>query len=96
SGGSINALITTQPKADCRLTTSGGNITVRLVDNVKLELDASTSGGRVNTEFPITVRGKVDPRHMQTAINGGGPLLYLRTSGGSIHLLKSAGDVAQR
>ena len=89
SGGSIYASMLTSPSATCRLTTSGGNITVRLPESAKVELDASTSGGSVNTDFPVVVRGSLRRDSLKTSINGGGPLLYLRTSGGSIHLKQS-------
>jgi len=53
---------------------------------VKLNLDAKTSGGRVHTDFPVTVRGEISRRMLKAELNGGGPELYLRTSGGSIHI----------
>ena len=49
-------------------------------------VNAGTSGGRVRTEFPVTIRGEISKRKLQAKINGGGPELYLRTSGGSIYL----------
>ena len=86
SGGSISAYISEQPRGDCSLTTSGGGIIVKLAEDVKAYLDAKTSGGGVQTDFPVTVRGKIKKNELQAAINGGGPRLYLRTSGGSIHI----------
>lgn len=89
SGGGIDARITEQPQADCRLETSGGNVEVELAENVRANLDAKTSGGHVRTEFPITVTGEVDKNNIQGPINGGGPALILRTSGGSINIRKT-------
>lgn len=86
SGGSVYASITEQPKDNCSLTTSGGGITVKLAKNINLNLDAKTSGGNVNTDFPITIKGKVDRSKLNGKINDGGPDLYLRSSGGSIHI----------
>ena len=86
SGGSVKAHISRQPDSDCRLTTSGGSITVYLERDISVNLDASTSGGSVYTDFPVTIRGKINPRKLNAKINGGGPLLYLHTSGGSIHI----------
>ncbi len=88
SGGSIKAHISGQPQADCRLTTSGGSITVYLADDVGVTVNAKTSGGRIHTDFPVTLRGKIDNSALNAQINGGGPELYLRTSGGSIYLRK--------
>ncbi len=86
SGGSIKAHISQQPDSDCRLTTSGGGITVYLTRDIAVDLDAGTSGGSVHTEFPVTIQGKIEKRKLKSKINGGGPLLYLQTSGGSIYI----------
>ncbi|MBN1224190.1 MAG: DUF4097 family beta strand repeat protein [Candidatus Aminicenantes bacterium] len=88
SGGSIKATLTRQPDADCRLTTSGGSVTVYLNGDIAVDVDAGTSGGSVHTEFPVTLTGKIDKKKLKAKINGGGPLLYLHTSGGSIYLKK--------
>lgn len=86
SGGSIRAYISKQPQGDCSLKTSGGSITATLAGDIKVDLDAKTSGGRVYTDFPVTVKGELSKRKLQAKINGGGPDLSLRTSGGSIKI----------
>ena len=90
SGGSIKTYISRQPEGDCSLETSGGNVTVYLIEGIAVDVDARTSGGHVSTDVPITVvvQGKINRNRLQGAINGGGPLLKLRTAGGSIHLRK--------
>ncbi|MBS3819927.1 DUF4097 family beta strand repeat protein [bacterium] len=92
SGGSIKASISRQPQTDCRLTTSGGSITVYLAGDIAVDLDASTSGGGVYTESPVTIQGKINKSKLKSKINGGGPLLYLHTSGGSIYIKTKIGD----
>jgi hypothetical protein len=88
SGGSVKATISRQPEKDCRLTTSGGSVTVYMSEDIAVDVDARSSGGHVHTEFPVTIRGELSKRALKAKINGGGPLLYLRTSGGSIYLKK--------
>jgi hypothetical protein len=88
SGGSVKAYISQQPKGDCRLKTSGGSITVYLAEGVALNVDAGTSGGSIHTDFPVTIQGKISKRELKAQINGGGPELYLHTSGGSIYIKK--------
>jgi DUF4097 and DUF4098 domain-containing protein YvlB len=88
SGGSIHVTIARQPRGDCRLVTSGGSITVRLKDGIGMSVNAKTSGGRVSTDFPVTLTGEIDSSALNAGINGGGPELYLRTSGGNIDLRK--------
>ncbi|HWF10017.1 MAG TPA: hypothetical protein VG297_16225 [Bryobacteraceae bacterium] len=84
SGGGVTATLLTQPKQDCRLTTSGGRIDVTLAGDIHLDLDASTSGGGIRTDFDVPFRGERHPHDIHAPINGGGPQLYLHTSGGGI------------
>jgi hypothetical protein len=88
SGGSIKAHITRQPASPCRLTTSGGSVTVYMGGDIGVDVNARTSGGSVHTEFPVTVQGEIKRSRLDAKLNGGGPELYLRTSGGSIYLKK--------
>lgn len=84
SGGSIKAVISEQPTKDCRLKTSGGSVTAYLKPSIAVNLNASTSGGRVRSDF--TVDGTVKKSKIRGTINGGGPELYLKTSGGSVNI----------
>jgi DUF4097 and DUF4098 domain-containing protein YvlB len=86
SGGSIRARFAQQPRGDSRLATSGGGITVSIAGNVAVDVDAHTSGGDVETDLPITILGKQSEGDLAGKINGGGPRLVLRSSGGSIKL----------
>jgi hypothetical protein len=88
SGGAVKAYLSQQPNSDCSLTTSGGSITVHLSEDIGLDVNAKTSGGRVHTDFPVSVSGEISKKSMIAEMNGGGPELYLRTSGGSIYLKK--------
>lgn len=84
SGGSITAHFSRQPRGDSRLSTSGGGVTVELAPSIGAELDARASGGGVHSDVPITVQGTHDDDSLVGRINGGGPRLVLRTSGGGI------------
>lgn len=88
SGGSVKAYISSQPESDCQLTTSGGTVTVYMTEDIKVNVNARASGGRVYTEFPVTIQGEISKRSLKAKINGGGPELYLRTSGGSVYIKK--------
>ena len=91
SSGSIRASLTDQPKSECNLRTSAGSITITLIPDIAINLDAETSAGRVSTQFPVTsvIQGKVPKNRLKGSINGGGPLLKLHTSAGSIRLQKA-------
>jgi len=86
SGGSMDAEILKQLDAPCELSTSGGGITIYLSRDLKADIDAYTSGGEVDCDLPITVQGKFGEGKLRGKLNGGGPLLTLRTSGGDIEL----------
>jgi DUF4097 and DUF4098 domain-containing protein YvlB len=86
SGGSIQASLSRQPSGDSRLSTSGGSVTVTLAPSIRAELDARASGGGVSSDIPITTHGTTKDGVLQGTINGGGPKLVLRTSGGGIRV----------
>ena len=86
SGGSIRAGIAGPLKGDCSLSTSGGSVKVTVDKTAAFRLDASTSGGSVDAEgLTITLeksnRGRTQ---LSGAVNGGGALLKLRSSGGDV------------
>ena len=85
--------MTAQPHSECSLRTSAGGITVTLIPDVTIDVDAETSAGSVSTDFAVAsvIQGKVPKNRLKGSINGGGPLLKLRTAAGSIRLQK-AGD----
>lgn len=88
SGGSIQAQLRGRLEKDSKLRTSGGSIEVTLGGDVGVGLDAKTSGGRVATELPVTVTGEQRGSALQGELQGGGPRLELRTSGGGIRIRK--------
>jgi hypothetical protein len=86
SGGSVRANITGPLKEECTLSTSGGSVHVSVDKTAAFRLDASTSGGGVDAEgLTVTLeKGTRARNQLAGAVNGGGPLLKLRSSGGSI------------
>jgi len=84
SGGSIKLKLPTNPTKDTKVKTSGGSITAYLAKDVAINLTAKTSGGRVSSEFDVN--GSTSKRKIEGTINGGGPELVLKTSGGSVRI----------
>ena len=85
SGGGVKAFLSEQPSGDSRLTTSGGSVVVELAEGLSLDIDASSSGGGVKNSLPILVTSS-SRTSLRGSLNGGGPELYLRSSGGSVRL----------
>ncbi|MEO7675576.1 MAG: DUF4097 family beta strand repeat-containing protein [Verrucomicrobiota bacterium] len=88
SGGSINAVLVSPLPGDVTLSTAGGGITVRVPTDAALNLDAETSGGGVSSDLPVTMEGKKERSRLKGTINGGGPVVHLRSSGGGIGVKK--------
>lgn len=88
SGGSISARLAAASAEEVHLETSGGGVTVLVPQSWAFNLDAATSGGGVSSELPVSVVGKSEHNSLKGAVNGGGKSMFLRTSGGSIHVKK--------
>lgn len=86
SGGSVSVRFSPGNGRGGSLSTSGGTVTAYVDPDVALDLDASTSGGRVSLDVPVTVRGSVSKRAVRGKLNGGGPTLRMRSSGGGVRL----------
>ena len=84
SGGGINLKLLESPTKDSKIRTSGGSITAYLAKNIAVDISAKTSGGRVSSELPV--QGKIKKQSINGTINGGGPKLELKTSGGSVRI----------
>jgi Putative adhesin len=86
SGGDIRVGFVGPLKGDCSLGTSGGTVKVTVDKAAAFKLDASTSGGDVKAQgLTITLdSGGQRKSHLAGTVNGGGPLLKLRSSGGDV------------
>ena len=91
TGGSIRCQLqkaATSPNSLLDLETVGGDINVSIPPDIAATVEAKVLGGTVTTELPVSTEmaGPVRPNQLQGTLNGGGPLLKLRSVGGSISL----------
>lgn len=86
SGGDVTARIAGPVKGDCDLRTSGGRVKALVSPGAGFRLEAATSGGSVDAEgLTITIdRGGHGRSSLSGSVNGGGPTVRLRSSGGDI------------
>ncbi len=86
SGGDVTAGIVGALKGACRLSTSGGRVRVAVDKMAAFDLNAATSGGDVEAAgLTITIeKGGSGKSSLAGKVNGGGPLLKLRSSGGDV------------
>ena len=82
SGGSVDVELVGANRGIVA-TTSGGSITVRIPRVTSANVDASTSGGGVSCDLPVTTT-ETGRSRLVGRINGGGPVIKARTSGGGI------------
>lgn len=80
--GRINA--NGRPGADWNINTSSGSISLIIPQDVSFDLNAITHSGRINVDHPITVKGSMEKGMLQGKIRGGGRLVTVQTSSGSI------------
>jgi DUF4097 and DUF4098 domain-containing protein YvlB len=89
SGGNVTAKLHTTPASDIELRTSGGTVTLYLPSDAKATFDAHASGGSVRCDLPVEREGKKSKRSLRGTLNGGGPTVTLKTSGGSVNIRKT-------
>jgi DUF4097 and DUF4098 domain-containing protein YvlB len=88
SGGDIDIQYAVTDPPPTRALTSGGDVTIAVAPGVSANLDANTPGGSVECDVPVTVQGKLARGRLSGTLGAGGNLLTLRSSGGSIRLIK--------
>lgn len=86
SGGNVTAGLAGALKGDCVLETSGGNVRAHVSPAAAFRLEATTSGGNAKAEGLSFVAEESRPHRSRLTgnVNGGGPLLKLRSSGGDV------------
>jgi hypothetical protein len=83
SGGGIRVAFDASPLRDSSLATSGGGITVIVPPTATFTLDARGSGAR--SDLPLSgSSGRRNRGRLEGDVNGGGPVLQLRSSGGGV------------
>ena len=91
SNGKIDITMPTRPKSEIRAETSNSSITLRLPPDTSAKIRAETSHGEVRSDFMADgdETDRRGGRHtLEETIAGGGPLIDLHTSNGSIRLLR--------
>ncbi|MDX2151338.1 MAG: hypothetical protein SFV54_11435 [Bryobacteraceae bacterium] len=93
--GAIFAELGSERLLDSILSTSAGDVIVTIPSNLALRIwaqsDSACSGGRVVSDFSEIKTRKVDspclkPTVAEGVINGGGPLLRVSATGGTVYL----------
>ncbi len=84
SSGSI--VVEGRPAGPWDVHSSSGGVTLRIPADARFDLDAHVSSGRIETAHAITMTGTIDKQRLQGKVQGGGPLVSVRTSSGGIRI----------
>jgi hypothetical protein len=68
------------------LHTSGGSVQAAIDSSAALSIDAVSSGGGVSSDLDIPRQGGPGRYALRGDLNGGGPVLTMRTSGGLVRI----------
>jgi hypothetical protein len=88
SNGSIDLTVDGLRDNEIEAKTSNSPITLRLPASIAANVKAHTSSSSITSDFDVTSKGRSSKNRLEGTIGGGGPLLDLVTSNGSIKLLK--------
>ena len=73
--------------AESRVTVSAGNIIANVHPETSCRIEAASTWGHVTSNVPLKIEsGASGGRSLRGQLNGGGPLIHLRASGGSIKI----------
>ncbi len=90
SGTTVNGGVraTVRGAGQGRLTfeTVNGSVDLSLSSGLSADLSAETVNGSIESDFPITLTGRINPRHLEGRIGQGGRSLRLRTVNGGIRV----------
>lgn len=73
---------------ELEVNTHNGGITLSLPASYSAHVETSTHHGRVDSDFPITVRGRLNDDDLNFNIGSGGASLKVKTHNGGIRLRK--------
>ena len=71
---------------DLKFETVNGSVVVYVPDGLNAEVDMRTLNGHVESDFPMSVSGRISPRHIHATIGRGGRKIEFRTVNGSVEL----------
>ncbi len=88
SNGGVKLTMDSLSRNEIEATTSNASITIRMPATLNANLKARTSNASISTDFDVTSKGQIGKHVLEGTIGGGGSLLTLRTSNGSIRIAK--------
>ena len=86
SGGPIQVRFAPGNSHGGALHTSGGSVQAAIDPTAAVSIDAASSGGRVTSNLAVHTSAESGRYALRGDLNGGGPILQMRTSGGPVRI----------
>ena len=86
--GDVDVRMGSAGSDDLRYSTVNGSITVAIPGALDADVEMTTVNGGLSSDYPMTVQGRMNPRHIRATIGKGGRQLTFRTVNGSVRLVK--------
>jgi putative adhesin len=71
---------------DLNFSTVNGSVVVEFTGDLDADVELSTVNGGFHTDYPVTVNGRLDPRHLRARLGRGGRRIRLSTVNGNVEL----------
>lgn len=85
--GNVTVGVGPQVSAQSRISVSGGNVFANIHGEAACRVEASSTWGRVESNLPLAIQaGASGKRKLSGDLNGGGPIIALHASDGSVKL----------
>ncbi|MEO7458095.1 MAG: hypothetical protein ABIY52_17690 [Gemmatimonadaceae bacterium] len=73
---------------DLTFSTVNGSVIAEFTGDIDADIDLTTVNGRFQTDWPVTISGRIDPRHLRATLGKGGRRIRLSTVNGNVELRK--------
>jgi hypothetical protein len=71
---------------DLDFKTINGSVVVEFTGDLDADVELSTVNGSFHTDYPVTLNGRLDPRHLRARLGRGGRRIRLTTVNGDVEL----------
>lgn len=71
---------------DLNFSTVNGSVVAEFTGDLDADVELSTVNGRFQTDYPVTINGRLDPRHLRARLGQGGRRIRLTTVNGNVEL----------
>jgi len=71
---------------DLNFSTVNGSVIAEFTGELDADIELSTVNGRFQTDYPVTINGRLDPRHLRARLGQGGRRIRLSTVNGNVEL----------